>query len=148
MFWERCTGVSVAGPQPTRHWAVLFAWSFLVMAVAAPATASEKKEGESSGGMVRHSIWVPLISPGTQTVLKTITVIIEIHATTDEAKNFFTDRMPLIQDGYLSAVYGKAFTNIGHDVLVGLLDHAVDVIAGDKFQGQYNITVQINPKPQ
>ncbi len=127
---------------------IFCSWLALAIAGVTPANASEKKEGESSGGLVRHTIWIPLISPGTQTVIKTIPIIIEIHSTTDEAKNYFTERMPIIQDSYISRLYGKVFSNIGHDTLVDMIDKAVDAVTPEEYHGLYSVSVQINPKPQ
>ena len=120
-------------------------WTLAAVLAAGPAGAEEKVE---VGGLVRHSIMVPLIDRTSKAIVKTVPVIIEVHATTDGAKNFLTDRMASVQDAYIQATYGKTFTDVDYGSLSHALEDAVDEIAGDEYKGQYTISIQVNVKPK
>ena len=117
----------------------------LILLAAGPAGAEEKKE---TGGLVRHTIMVPLLKKSTQTVVKIIPVIVELTATTDEAKNYFTDRMATLQDAYIQATYGKIFSDIGYDMIAKILEAAVDTVAIEEIKGQYTVNIRVNVRPQ
>jgi len=119
--------------------------ALFVLAAAWPAVAEEKAE---PGGLIRHVIMVPLIERATKAIVKTVPIIIEIHATTDGAKNYLTDRMVSLQDAYLQATYGKTYTDVDYGSLTRALEGAVDTVAADDLKGQYAITIQVNVKPK
>ena len=121
------------------------ACALLILFAAGPAGAEEKKE---TGGLVRHTIMVPLLKKSTQTVVKIIPVIVELTATTDEAKNYFTDRMATLQDAYIQATYGKIFSDIGYDMIAKILEAAVDTVAIEEIKGQYTVNIRVNVRPQ
>ena len=121
------------------------ACALLILIAAGPAGAEEKKE---TGGLVRHTIMVPLLKKSTQTVVKIIPVIVELTATTDEAKNYFTDRMATLQDAYIQATYGKIFSDIGYDMIAKILEAAVDTVAIEEIKGQYTVNIRVNVRPQ
>ena len=121
------------------------ACALLILLAAGPAGAEEKKE---TGGLVRHTIMVPLLKKSTQTVVKIIPVIVELTATTDEAKNYFTDRMATLQDAYIQATYGKIFSDIGYDMIAKILEAAVDTVAIEEIKGQYTVNIRVNVRPQ
>ncbi len=113
--------------------------------MATPALSEEKKE---AGGLVRHTIMVPLLKKSSNDIVKIIPIIIEVHAETDEAKNFLTDRMATLQDAYIQATYGKIFNDIGYDKLAKILEDAVNSVVIDDIKGQYTITIRVNVRPQ
>ncbi len=115
------------------------------LVVATTAMAEEKKE---VGGTVKHTIMVPIIKKNTQDVVKIMPIIIEVHAETDEAKNYLVDRMPILQDAYMQATYGKLYTDIGYDAIAKILEAAVDSVATAELKGQYRATIRVNVRPQ
>ena len=119
--------------------------ALLILTLTGLAHAEEKKE---TGGMVRHSIMVPLVDKKTNSILKTVPVIVEINSTTAEAKNFFTDRMPILQDAYMQATYGKVYTDVSEGVLSKALEDAVNSVAGEEYKDQYSITIRVNVRPK
>ena len=117
----------------------------LLSAAPLPSRAEEKAE---SGGLVRHVIMVPLVDRGRGSILKTVPIIIEIHASTDTAKNFLTERMATLQDSYMQAAYGKVFSDVDYGTLTHVLTEAVDSVAGEDLKDQYTISIQVNVKPK
>ena len=129
----------------TRFLAIAVLWGVLAALPAGPAAAEDKAE---PGGLIRHIIMVPLMDRATNVVVKTVPIIVEIHANTDPAKNFLTDRMATIQDAYMQAAFGKLFTDVDYGVLLRVLGGAVDDVAGPDYKDQYTVTVQVNVKPK
>ncbi len=124
---------------------IFFAIIISAIIMATPALSEEKKE---AGGLVRHTIMVPLLKKSSNDIVKIIPIIIEVHAETDEAKNFLTDRMATLQDAYIQATYGKIFNDIGYDKLAKILEDAVNSVVIDDIKGQYTITIRVNVRPQ
>ena len=119
--------------------------ALLVLSAACSARAEEKKE---VGGLVRHTIMVPLLKKDSQTVLKIMPIIVEVHATTDEAKNYLTDRMASLQDAYIQATYGKIYSDVGYDMIAKILEGAVDTVASEEIRGQYSVNIRVNVRSQ
>ena len=129
----------------TRSLAVAVVWILLTVLAAGPAAAETVAE---PGGVIRHIIMVPLLDRATNMVVKTVPIIVEIHADTDPAKNYLTDRMATIQDAYMQAAFGKLYTDVDYGMLLQVLGGAVDDVAGPDYKGQYTVTVQVNVKPK
>ena len=119
--------------------------AFFVAVAAWPGGAEEKAE---VGGMIRHVIMVPLIDRSSKVIVKTVPIIIEIHATTDGAKMFLADRMVSLQDAYIQATYGKTYTDVDYGSLSHALEAAVETVASDDIKDQYTMSIQVNVKPK
>ena len=119
----------------------------LALVIVSPLRA-EAEEQPQVGGLVRLSIMVPVLDKHSGEIQKIAPVMIDIHATTDDAKNFLTDRMASIQDAYMMATYGKVNTDTGYDQLIKIIQSATDRFVGDDYKGQYTIDVRVNVRKQ
>ena len=115
-----------------------------LLAAAGPAAAEEKKE---VGGLIRITIMVPLLDPKSGEIARIAPVIIDIAATTDEAKNALTNKMANLQDACMAATYGVVHTNISYNHLADIVKAAVETVAGEDYKGQYEVTLRVNVRP-
>ena len=91
---------------------------------------------------------VPIMKKGTQAVQKIIPIIIEIRSETDAANNFLVERMPVLQDAYLQAVYGKITTETTYDELKHIVTTVVENLAPADLKESYHVVIRANVKPQ
>ncbi|MEI7608269.1 MAG: hypothetical protein WCJ64_12910 [Rhodospirillaceae bacterium] len=129
-----------------RYLAVVIFSLALVIPAMTSATAEEKKA--EAGGTTKHTLMVPVMKKGTQAVQKIIPIIIEVHSETDAAKNFLDERMPILQDGYLQATYGKITTDTTYDEITHLVSNVVMALAPDDLRDSYHFLIRANVKPQ
>ena len=129
-----------------RYLAGLF-FSLSLLLTAITAADAEEKKGES-GGTTKHTLMVPVMKKGTQSVQKIIPIIIEVHSETDAAKNFLDDRMPILQDGYLQATYGKITTETTYDEITHIISAVVKSLAPEELRENYTFLIRANVKPQ
>lgn len=115
-----------------------------LMIMTGAASAEEKKE---VGGLVRITIMVPLLDPKTGDIARIAPVIIDITATTDEAKNTLTNKMANLQDACMEATYGNVSTTVSYNHLAEIVRAAVERVAGEDYKGQYEVVLRVNVRP-
>ena len=119
----------------------------MLAAMPGPAAASEGGKGAESN-LVRMSVMVPLIKPGTQDVMRIMPILIDLTADTPEAKDRVVTLMPKLQDTFIGGTYGKVYTNWGYDRIQALIQSLTEGVVGAEFKDHIHVSIRVNVRPQ
>ena len=119
-----------------------------LMLVCAGVARAEEKKGHEAGNLIRTTVMVPLLNPGTTDIARILPVTIEVNFDSEEAKNAMVNSIPKLQDAYIQGTYGKAYTNWGYDSLQNLFTKiTLDMAPGD-IRSQVHVSIRLNVKQQ
>ncbi len=124
-------------------------FALLALALAAgPVWAEGKGKDKEAGNLIRVSVVVPLLNPGTTEIARLLPVAIDVNFDSEEAKNTMVDSIPKLQAAYIEGTYGKVFTDTGYNRLQNLFETITKKMAGDDVADQVHLTIRLNPKQQ
>ena len=123
----------------------------VVLAMAAPALcrpAQAEPKPHELGNLIRLSVMVPLLNPGTSDIARILPVSIDLLFDSPDAKDTMINSIPKLQDAYLQGTYGKVYTDWGYDRIQSLLKSITDRMVGDDIRDQVHLAIRLNVKQQ
>lgn len=120
----------------------------LLALAAGPAWAEGKEKDKEPGNLIRTTVMVPLLNPGTTDIARILPIAIDINFDTEEAKNTMVNSIPKLQAAYIEGAYGKIFTNWGYDRIQNLFKGITEELAGEDVKNLVHVTIRLNPKQQ
>jgi hypothetical protein len=111
-------------------------------------TARAETKPHELGNLIRMSVMVPLLTPGTSDIARILPVSIDLMFDTPDAKDTMINSIPRLQDAYLQGTYGKVYTNWGYDRIQNLLKTITDRMVGEDIRDQVHLAIRLNVKQQ